>query len=121
MANFVGTDSSYADVAVSIGEAKALSYSDARQLQRSRRILRYRDTGLIAIRRWTQLEMSPYIRRAQQVVDAIGVDAHHVNVLAQELKSHFHLCRLQGMNALQAMESVNRMCRKIEQGSSNHK
>ncbi len=118
MRNFAGADASYLDVAVTIGEGNHLSYAESLQLQRTRRILRYRDTGLVAIRRWTQMEMSPYIRRAQQVITAIGGDAHQVISLAEELKNHFHLCRKQGMTPQLAMQSVNRTCRRIEQGAA---
>lgn len=102
-----------AELAMQMGEAKTLSDPDQELIKRARSVIQYRDTGLISIRRWTELEMGPFKRRANQVINAIGEEAHRVPSLAKELQALFGAKLRGGMGAAQAMECVNRLCRTI--------
>lgn len=106
------------DLALVLGEAENLPITDKMVLIRARHVLQYRETGLISIKRWREMEDGPYLRRATAVINAIQADSYKINSLAKELKMIFHMNCLEGASPQASMEAVNRFCRRIEDHSA---
>ncbi|MDW5418611.1 hypothetical protein R6242_18765 [Iodobacter sp. CM08] len=106
------------DLALVLGEAENLPFTDKMVLVRARNVLQYRETGLVSIKRWRELEDGAYLRRATAVINTIQADSYRIKSLAKELKMIFHMNCLDGASPQASMEAVNRFCRRIEDYSA---